>query len=256
MDEQEGKGMGKRGSGPWVEKYRPRTVARVSQQRQVTSALLGAVRAGSLPHLLFHGPPGSGKTTTALALARDIYGKHMASRVLELNASDERAIDTVRTQIKDFARSAVVAADLCSSPDGHLLPPFKLIVLDEADSMTAGAQAALRRIIEAHTLTTRFCLICNYVSRIAVPLACVGFPCTLRGLAAPLAETLPHLHCTFTALLFAPSLHFSLHLVCTLPALSLHLRTLELPFFLSDCTYPPRARVHAGHAVPSFGFCR
>ena len=157
---------------PWVEKYRPRTVADVSQQEQVTSALRGAVESGALPHLLFHGPPGTGKTTTALALARDLFGARMQVRVLELNASDDRTIAAVRTQIKDFACS-VAAGPGANAAAGPPLPPFKLIILDEADSMTAGAQAALRRIMETHAHHTRFCLVCNYVSRIAVPLAFV-----------------------------------------------------------------------------------
>jgi replication factor C subunit 2/4 len=157
---------------PWVEKHRPRSVADVSQQRQVTSVLRGAIESGALPHLLFHGPPGTGKTTTALALARDLFGAHMPVRVLELNASDDRTVDVVRAQVKDFACS-VVAGPGSSAASGSSLPPFKLIILDEADAMTAGAQAALRRIMETHALHTRFCLVCNHVSRIATPLAYV-----------------------------------------------------------------------------------
>lgn len=151
---------------PWVEKYRPRTVDDVSQQQQVISTLRGAIKAGSLPHLLFYGPPGTGKTTTILALARNLYGSHMSKRVLELNASDDRTIDVVRTKIKDFAKGVAGG----STVEGKKLPPFKIIILDEADSMTAGAQAALRRTMETYSNVTRFCLVCNYISRIADPL--------------------------------------------------------------------------------------
>ena len=155
---------------PWVEKYRPKSVEDVSQQQQVISTLRGAIKAGSLPHLLFYGPPGTGKTTTILALARNLYGSHMSKRVLELNASDDRTIEVVRTKIKDFARGIAGG----TTAEGMKLPPFKIIILDEADSMTAGAQAALRRTMETYAKVTRFCLVCNYISRIADPLTCVG----------------------------------------------------------------------------------
>eukprot|EP00750_Incisomonas_marina_P013815 INCI17546.7.p1 GENE.INCI17546.7~~INCI17546.7.p1 ORF type:complete len:292 (+),score=45.54 INCI17546.7:224-1099(+) len=151
---------------PWVEKYRPKTVDDVSQQQQVISTLKGAIKSGSLPHLLFYGPPGTGKTTTILALARNLYGSHLSKRVLELNASDDRTIEVVRTKIKDFARGIAGG----TTAEGLKLPPFKIIILDEADSMTAGAQAALRRTMETHSKVTRFCLVCNYISRIADPL--------------------------------------------------------------------------------------
>lgn len=111
-----------------------------------------------MPHLLFYGPPGTGKTTTILALAREMYGHdHLKSRVLELNASDERGIQVVREKIKNFARIAV-AQDTKA-------PPYKLVILDEADAMTSDAQSALRRTMESYAKVTRFCLICNYVSR-------------------------------------------------------------------------------------------
>lgn len=127
------------------------------------------VRLTQLPHMLFYGPPGTGKTSTILALARQLYGPElMKSRVLELNASDERGIAVVREKIKSFAKMAVSAPNPCValfSLRNYPSPPYKIIILDEADSMTQDAQGALRRIMEQYSRTTRFCLVCNYVTR-------------------------------------------------------------------------------------------
>jgi nuclear protein localization family protein 4 len=137
--------------------------------------------------MLFYGPPGTGKTSTILALAKQLYGPElMKSRVLELNASDERGISIVRQKVKDFARQQLSVAPtynvMTEDKDGgegkmvryrdlYSCPPFKIIVLDEADSMTQDAQSALRRTMETYSRMTRFCLVCNYVTRIIDPLA-------------------------------------------------------------------------------------
>ena len=121
--------------------------------------------------MLFYGPPGTGKTSTILALAKELYGPElMKTRVLELNASDERGISIVREKVKNFARIAVSNAS-ASSTKQYPCPPYKIIILDEADSMTQDAQSALRRTMETYSKITRFCLICNYVTRIIDPLA-------------------------------------------------------------------------------------
>ncbi|KAL0242124.1 hypothetical protein I308_105753 [Cryptococcus tetragattii IND107] len=158
---------------PWVEKYRPKTIDDVSSQDNTVAVLRKALASTNLPHMLFYGPPGTGKTSTILALARQLFGPDLfRARVLELNASDERGISVVREKIKSFARETPRHASGVSS-DGkeYPCPPFKLIILDEADSMTQDAQSALRRIMETYSKITRFCLVCNYVTRIIEPLA-------------------------------------------------------------------------------------
>ena len=122
--------------------------------------------------MLFYGPPGTGKTSTILALAKSLYGPALfPSRVLELNASDERGISIVREKIKDFARQQLSNAPAGDYRQRYPCPPYKIIVLDEADSMTQDAQSALRRTMETYSRLTRFCLVCNYVTRIIDPVA-------------------------------------------------------------------------------------
>jgi len=143
----------------WVEKYRPTSLKEMVGQEAIIPLLRSYAEKRSMPHLLFAGPPGSGKTTAAIALARDLFGPDWRASFLELNASDERGIDTVRTTIKQYART---------SPLGDV--GFKILFLDEADNLTSEAQASLRRLMERYSGSSRFILSCNYSSRIIEPI--------------------------------------------------------------------------------------
>ena len=145
----------------WVEKYRPSTLDDVAGQETIKQRLRALLqKKEQLPHLLFAGPPGSGKTTTAVLVAKEILGEQWKDYTLSLNASDERGIDVVRERIKTFARYA----------DRREGIPFRLVILDESDEMTSDGQTALRRIMEENSEHTRFILVCNYSSGIIEPL--------------------------------------------------------------------------------------
>ncbi|MGP3666994.1 MAG: replication factor C small subunit [Candidatus Bathyarchaeota archaeon] len=146
----------------WVEKYRPQTLDEVVNHEQIIQSLKGFLKNPvTMPHLLFAGPPGNGKTSVALCLARELLGSNWRNYTLELNASDERGIDMVRERIKTFARHIVGGI-------GGI--PFGLIILDESDQMTPEAQTALRRIMESFSRTSRFILVCNYIGKIIEPI--------------------------------------------------------------------------------------
>jgi len=154
----DGAARGATGREIWIEKYRPRTLAEMKGQEEIVERLRSYIDRDDLPHLLFSGPAGIGKTTAATAIARAVYGDDWRGNFLELNASDERGIDVVRDRIKNFARASFGGYD------------YRIIFLDEADSLTSDAQSALRRTMEQFADNTRFILSCNYSSRIIDPI--------------------------------------------------------------------------------------
>jgi len=143
----------------WVEKYRPQVLGEVFGQTSIIKRLKSFIKNKNMPHLLFSGPAGTGKTTSAMCIARELYGDNWRMNFMETNASDERGIGVVRGKIKDFARTM---------PFGDV--NFKIILLDEADSLTKDAQHALRRTMETYATTCRFILDCNYSSKIIDPI--------------------------------------------------------------------------------------
>lgn len=158
---------------PWVEKYRPYSLSDIVYQDEIIKVLKTTVKNGNLPHLLLYGPAGTGKTSTILAVARELFGPiNFSERVIELNASDERGINIVRNKIITFAKLAIGTAD-----PNYPSPNYKIIILDEADAMTKEAQSALRKIMEDNSSITRFCFICNYINQIIEPInsRCVKF---------------------------------------------------------------------------------
>lgn len=144
---------------PWLEKYRPQKLDEVIGQEVAVGRMKAFLKSKNIPHLLLAGPPGCGKSTTVLALARELYGDAMGQCFMELNSSDERGIDVVRGKVKDFARTLSLT-DV----------PYRLILLDEADQLTDDAQHALRRTMEKYSENTRFALSANYSSKIIEPI--------------------------------------------------------------------------------------
>lgn len=151
---------------PWTEKYRPHSLKEVMGQRLIVDRLKAFVEKGNFPNMIFAGSAGIGKTTCAVAMANDLYGDNFTGAFKELNASDQRGIDVIRGAVKEFAKTISVAK-----------VPIKIIFLDEADSLTADAQHALRRTMENFSAETRFILSANYASKIIEPIQsrCVVF---------------------------------------------------------------------------------
>nr|CAD1827217.1 unnamed protein product [Ananas comosus var. bracteatus] len=158
-------------SAPWVEKYRPKSLADVAAHRDIVDTIDRLTNENRLPHLLLYGPPGTGKTSTILAVARKLYGSQYQNMILELNASDDRGLVSFGSRFR--ISRALGACRLekfetlpVAGSKKRAKPSVKLVLLDEADAMTKDAQFALRRVIEKHTKSTRFALICNHVNKI------------------------------------------------------------------------------------------
>ena len=174
----------------WIEKFRPNNLDEIESQEEIIFSLKNCIKKKNIPHLLFFGPSGCGKTSTILALAKELFGvKYWNDRVIELNASDERGIKVVRDKIKRYAMNSINnpsdsnqtdsnpsdsnrsdSNQTDSNPSDSNIPPWKIIILDEADNMTSDSQFALRKIMEDYSKVTRFCIICNYYNKIISPI--------------------------------------------------------------------------------------
>jgi len=143
----------------WIEKYRPGTFDDIKGQDEIKKKVQAFIKKGNMPHLMFSGPAGTGKSTMAIVVAKQMFKENWKQNFLELNASDERGIDIIRHKVKDFARTKAL---------GDV--PFKVIFLDESDALTKEAQQALRRTMENYTMTCRFILSNNYSSKIIDPI--------------------------------------------------------------------------------------
>jgi replication factor C subunit 2/4 len=147
----------------WVEKYRPNNLDEISAQSNIIQSLRSSIKSKNIPHLIFFGPSGCGKTSTIISLAKDLFGnENYTDRIIELNASDERGINIIRDKIKTYSKQSIKYLKDA--------PPWKIIVLDEADTMTTDSQFALRQIMEKYSKITRFCIICNYYNKIIDPI--------------------------------------------------------------------------------------
>lgn len=173
-------------SAPWTEKHRPLALDRIVHQDHAVRAAKRCIESGNMPHMLLYGPAGTGKTTLVHAMMHEFFGpRFWRARVNEFNASTDRGIKIVRERIKSIARTVIAVA-----PEDvkalYPCPDFQVIVLDEADALTRESQAALRRIIEDYSETTRFCILCNYPSQIIAPIVsrCARFA------FSPLPQTL------------------------------------------------------------------
>jgi replication factor C small subunit len=142
----------------WTEKYRPRELEEIVDQEHIVSRLKSFVKNKTIPHMIFAGPPGTGKTCCAIAIAREMFGNNWKQNFQETNASDMRGINVIRTRVKNFSRTKPIGSS------------FKIIFLDEGDALTSDAQNALRRLMEMYADVTRFIISCNYSSNIISPI--------------------------------------------------------------------------------------
>ena len=150
---------------PWIEKYRPNKLIDIVSHKEIINLLINLKNQNKIPNIIFYGPPGTGKTSTIHSYANEIYGSIYKTMILELNCSDDRGINMVREQIKNFSSTSFQISKLLIENNNNN-NTIKLIILDEADALTYDAQYALRRVLELYSNTTRFCFICNYITRL------------------------------------------------------------------------------------------